>query len=184
MALTSHVIEVLDADGRCHWAHELQPGMCGEVVLTNGAGLWRYRTGDLVEVMGRHGRAPSLVFRGRRGQVHDLAGEKIDEALVAEALAVAGVRAGFAALRPDPAHRPARWQLVLDMGVTDPSGAALAVEAALCRCVHYDLARRLGQLAPLAAVVDPRSAAAIVAELAAACGAQVGAFKPPVLLSA
>lgn len=184
MALTSHVIEVLDADGCCHWAHDLQPGMRGEIVLTNGGGLWRYRTGDLVEVVDAPGRTPGLVFRGRRGQIHDLAGEKIDEALVAEALAVAGVRAGFAALRPDPAHSPARWQLVLDGEATDPSGAASAVEAALCRCVHYDLARRLGQLAPLAAVVDPRPAAAIVAELAAARGTQPGAFKPPVLLPA
>jgi len=184
MALTSHVIEVLDADGRCHWAHELQPGMRGEVVLTTGGGLWRYRTGDLVEVVAGCAATPGLRFLGRRGQVHDLAGEKLDEELVAAALSAAEVRAGFAALRPDPQQRPARWRLVLDTDAPDPAAQAAAVEVALQRCVHYAVARRLGQLAPLEVERDPRPASAIIAALAGERGIQVGSFKAPVLLPA
>mgnify|MGYP000945070478 CR=1 FL=1 len=53
--------------------------VCGqsyEVVLTNHAGLYRYRLGDVVRIVDFAGRTPVFEFDHRRGNVLDLVGEK------------------------------------------------------------------------------------------------------------
>ena len=64
--------------------------------MTTGSGLYRYRTGDLVEV-GTDGRA--IRFIGRTGNVSDLVGEKLSEAQVTRAFAKAGARGWIEAHR-------------------------------------------------------------------------------------
>jgi GH3 auxin-responsive promoter len=58
---------------------EVQEGECYELSLTNYAGLYRYRLGDVVEVVGFHHEAPVMAFRYRMGSVIDLVGEKTSE---------------------------------------------------------------------------------------------------------
>ena len=178
LAVTSAVIELLGDDGRCRWAWELRPGDEGEVVLTTGGGLWRYRLGDRVHVSGMLGRTPCLRFLGRAGCAHDLAGEKLDEALAAEAVATAA--AGYAMLQPvaDPPH----YRLWLPPGHPDPSGAAARCEARLTCVHHYAVARRLGQLAAVVPAACALDGPGLLAWLAQRRGQRLGEVKPPALL--
>ncbi len=57
-----------------------------ELVVTNHAGLYRYRLGDLVAVVGRLGEAPVIEFLHRIGTQFDLVGEKTSEAHIAAAV--------------------------------------------------------------------------------------------------
>lgn len=179
LALTSHVIELLGDDGRCRWAWELRPGDEGEVVLTTGGGLWRYRLGDRVRVDGMVGQTPSLRFLGRSGCAHDLAGEKIDEALAAEAIATLP-GAAYAMLQPVPT--PPHYRLWLPDGYSDPVTAVHLCEERLQRAHHYALARRLGQLGPLAPVRCALSPGELLVWLARQRGQRLGEVKPPALL--
>lgn len=178
LAVTSHVVELLGDDGRCRWAWELRPGDEGEVVLSTGGGLWRYRLGDRVRVTGMLGRTPCLRFLGRAGCAHDLAGEKLDEALAADAVAAVG--AEYAMLQP--ASDPPRYRLWLPAGHGDPAGAAGRCERRLLAVHHYAVARRLGQLAAVEPARCALDGGGLLAWLAARRGQRLGAVKPPALL--
>lgn len=65
---------------------ELTVGHTYEPVITNGAGLYRYRLGDMVRVEGYYGQAPILSFSHRIGTLLDLASEKVSESQVLQAL--------------------------------------------------------------------------------------------------
>ncbi len=54
-------------------------GQCYEVVMTNHAGLYRYRLGDVVRIVDFAGNTPVFEFDHRRGNVVDLVGEKTTE---------------------------------------------------------------------------------------------------------
>lgn len=54
-------------------------GQAYEVVITNQAGLYRYRLGDVVRIVDFAGRTPVFEFDHRRGNVVDLVGEKTTE---------------------------------------------------------------------------------------------------------
>ena len=183
LAVTSHFFEFLDADGNLRLAHELDDGAEYEVVLTNGAGLWRYRIGDVVECTGHLGATPSLRFLGRAGNVSDLRGEKLAEPFVAECLRVLW--------GDDEAPRVAELHAVGDVGVAhyalhvaagalrEPAAdVAARLEALLRANPHYALARRLGQLAPVRAVLLPDT----VTLPATAVPLRLGDLKPRTLV--
>lgn len=69
--------------------HELETGHEYVVVLTNVAGLVRYRLDDVVRVDGFVGRTPVLAFLHRAGRVSSLAGEKLTESQVVAAVEAA-----------------------------------------------------------------------------------------------
>ena len=98
----------------------------GEVIATTASGLYRYRTGDVVD--------SNLEFIGRN-IVSDLVGEKLSEPFVARCLH--DVR-GF--LAPDGNG----YLLVTEFAVDVDE-----IERRLCQNPQYAYARRLGQLAPL-----------------------------------
>lgn len=50
-----------------------------ELVVTNRSGLYRYRLGDVVKVVGMHDTAPVVKFCYRRSQVINIAGEKSNQ---------------------------------------------------------------------------------------------------------
>ncbi|NNF63038.1 MAG: GH3 auxin-responsive promoter family protein [Acidimicrobiia bacterium] len=64
----------------------IEIGRSYELVVTNHAGLYRYRLGDVVRVVDRFGEAPVIEFLYRRGTLLDLVGEKTSEDHVAFAL--------------------------------------------------------------------------------------------------
>lgn len=65
---------------------ELESGCDYAVILTNDAGLLRYRLNDVVRMRGWLGHAPLLEFRHRAGRVASVAGEKLTENQVVAAV--------------------------------------------------------------------------------------------------
>lgn len=55
---------------------EIRPGERYELAFTNRSGLYRYRLGDVVEVVGRYGKAPVVKYCYRINQAVNIAGEK------------------------------------------------------------------------------------------------------------
>ena len=148
LAVRSHFYEFLDPEtGDVHLAHELATGSRHEVVLTTGGGLYRYLTGDLVEVTGHLNRAPRLRFVGRTGRSVDLVGEKLSEPQVIKALD--GNR-GFLV----PRTKPSGYLLCVEDTSSRTEGESDALvartEAVLSANPYYAQACRLGQLSPLA----------------------------------
>lgn len=149
LAIRSHVFEFLDPGGNARFAHQLERGGQYEVVLTNGAGLWRYRLGDVVECTGFVKSTPTLAFLGRAGRVSDLRGEKLSETFVAQVLRDVWrdqVAPAFAMLEARTGAGDAGYDLVVSAAFP---GLEERVETALSANPNYALARRLRQLRPV-----------------------------------
>ncbi|MBI5863566.1 MAG: GH3 auxin-responsive promoter family protein [Planctomycetes bacterium] len=71
---------------------ELERGRDYVVVLTNDAGLIRYRLDDVVRVHGHLSRTPLVEFLHRAGRVSSMAGEKLTEHQVVQAVNLARER--------------------------------------------------------------------------------------------
>ena len=134
-------LEFESADGDIKRLHELDIGASYQLIISQAAGLMRYRLGDLVEVVGCYRSTPTLIFIGRAGQVCDLVGEKLNEVFVRQSLEALMPEGRFV-LVPD-----GRGYVLLSETVSP--ALASSAEAALCRAHHYALARRQGQLSPL-----------------------------------
>jgi hypothetical protein len=148
-------VELVAPDGTSHLLHEAREGHEYALLLTQAAGLLRYRLGDRVRVTGRYRDAPLLEFVGREDAVSDLVGEKLSEEEVAAALRSLLADGAFALLIPDADATPARYRIV-----TDARDARLAerLDTLLRRGHRYGEARALGQLAAptLCALPDAR----------------------------
>lgn len=78
LAVNSHFYEFQDADGKVVGAENLLRGFSYIPIVTTSGGLYRYYTGDLVEVMGHVNGVPMLRYVSRH--LGDGAfGEKLDE---------------------------------------------------------------------------------------------------------
>uniref|UniRef100_A0A8B9HWU9 GH3 domain containing n=1 Tax=Astyanax mexicanus TaxID=7994 RepID=A0A8B9HWU9_ASTMX len=66
--------------------HQVEEGKNYELVITNATGLYRYRIGDIVKVAGFHNQCPVVEFLYRRGQMLNVRGEKVSEAMFLGAL--------------------------------------------------------------------------------------------------
>jgi hypothetical protein len=190
LAIRSHFLEfaALDSSDRPSnqmplTADSLERGQRYEVILSNAGGLYRYRLGDLVEVVGYLNDCPLIRFVGRHGYVSDWFGEKLNEAHVASvlqhALASASVSPSFAMLACDPGLTPPAYVLYIEASQSDDAldRAARVIEAELRCNFHYDYARRLGQLAPIR-VFRAEGAAATYMKTALEAGQRAGDVKP------
>lgn len=65
---------------------ELKVGEKYEVVITNSAGFYRYRLGDVVKVVGYCGKAPEFQFLYRKNQLISINAEKTSEQAVHQAI--------------------------------------------------------------------------------------------------
>lgn len=143
LAADSGFFEFLDAKERPWFAWELMDGNQYEVVMTTSGGLYRYRTGDLVQCEGHADDVPVLRFQGRRGLASDMVGEKLTEQFVATCLQDI---TGFRMLIPHVQGKP-KYLLVLDKRMNiDGDSLAVTLEKRLSRNVQYEYARRIGQL--------------------------------------
>ena len=168
LAANAHFYEFEDATtGRIHPAWDLEPGQQVSPLITTGAGLLRYRLGDLVEVTGHLGQLPCLQFLGRSNTV-DLVGEKVDAVTVqrwldgnrwptdVQPVTVLGAAHGGVSGRP-------AYVLVVNLPATETPQAwgdlarqwSRELEHSLCDNFHYRLARDLGQLEPARCVCLP-----------------------------
>ncbi|XP_053367472.1 GH3 domain-containing protein isoform X2 [Clarias gariepinus] len=76
---TQHTLDTLLMD-------EVEEGKNYELIITNASGLFRYRLGDVVKVVGFHNQCPVVEFLYRPSQTLNTRGEKVNEALFLAAL--------------------------------------------------------------------------------------------------
>lgn len=159
-AVTSHILEFEDAQGRIHGVWELDKGRQYNIILTTGAGLCRYQLKDRVEVTGFQDETPCIRFLGRTGIVSDLVGEKLHiehvEDIIAHLMRGFFRCHRFAVLVPSRGVNARRYALLLETREEEPfdsSAVSVDLESRLCENCHYAYARRLGQLEP--AVIIP-----------------------------
>jgi hypothetical protein len=97
--LTSTFFELRDMAGNVQPLTSASPGDQGEMIVTNSRGLYRYETGDIVEVVGQLGQAPLLKYQRKLRATASLTGEKLTEdqvlPLVQNVLASSGVVAEY-----------------------------------------------------------------------------------------
>lgn len=151
-----------------HLLHELQVGQRYFVIVTTGAGMYRYFMNDVVEVVGKHNQAPLVEFRQKGGAMSSLTGEKLGEAHVVQAMdkALADVDvhlAGFccAPLLPENDDDPPVYALGVDGALDDEHLSALtaAFDKALCEVnLEYDTKRTSLRLGPAVGVCFPAGA--------------------------
>lgn len=105
----------------------LEEGQRYEIVITNHAGLYRYRLGDVVRIAGFEGRTPVFEFDHRRGNVVDLVGEKMTEQHFRNAFAQLareqlGGEAGLTdfTVWPDIGTLPYRYVAYAELGTAAP----------------------------------------------------------------
>jgi hypothetical protein len=177
-ALTSSVVEYIDAAGDAHLCDTLEPGSSYRVVVTTPGGFYRYAIGDVVTCTGFAQGVARLRFDGRAGVTSDLVGEKLDDAFVSSVL---GQLVQNTALMPDAAVP--RYILWVD-GQPDETvlnSIAQRVDTGLRANPHYDYARNLQQLAPVIACSRPGFMLDI-ARRKVAMGTRLGDVKPVGLL--
>jgi hypothetical protein len=75
-----------EANPPTHLCHELDVGQDYFVLMTTASGLYRYNIGDLVRVVGYAGQAPVIEFLGKGAHTCSLAGEKLTEYQVIQAM--------------------------------------------------------------------------------------------------
>jgi hypothetical protein len=77
--LGSTFFELRDEAGSVQPLTSASPGDQGEMIVTNSRGLYRYATGDIVDVVGRLGQAPLLKYQRKLRATASLTGEKLTE---------------------------------------------------------------------------------------------------------
>lgn len=160
LAYRSHVYEFQDPDDGCIYAPwELEKGQVVMPLLSTGSGLLRYQLKDLVRVDGFNEGVPVLTFLGRSGTT-DLVGEKMTAPVMEEAVTQLVLPDGLTTVctvAVDDAGNGIPGYILLLEGTPGAGDASLAkqLDGILQRHFHYQLARNLGQLAPLRCVVHP-----------------------------
>jgi hypothetical protein len=179
-----HVIELLpegETDGtRTLFLDDAEVGQRYEVVVTTSAGLYRYRMFDVVEIVGKHDKAPLAVFRHKAGTMCSITGEKLGEAHVATALHAVGFGGAGVVVAPHlPASGTPHYVVVVEEGVhIDP----VALDAALAVAnEEYDAKRKSLRLAPLTSVSVAHGSFAGIRQRRVAAGAPDAHVKLPLL---
>jgi hypothetical protein len=156
------VSELTAARPRVVSMQDLTPGESYELVITNHAGLYRYRLGDVVRIAGREGTTPVFEFDYRRGNVVDLVGEKTTEQHLRRAFArlareELGGESGLTdfALWPDLSAVPYHYVAYAELSGSEsgPPSSRLAVRLAVrldeLLAAYATLGRLNGRLDPV-----------------------------------
>ena len=151
LAVNSHFYEFAADNGEIYQAHELAADAQYRVIITTQGGLYRYDTGDCVQVCGFEQGVPRLNFIGRSGWYSDVCGEKLNEAFVRNAMLSVDPRLPEHCLLQGTAMPQPHYRLL----AADADAAWLnadvcaALDSALHANPQYAHARRIGQLHPL-----------------------------------
>src|SRR5262249_44697563 len=147
-------VEVNEAAATTRLAHELQLEHRYAVIVTTGAGLYRYQLNDVIEVTGFYHQCPLIRFIGRQSKVVDICGEKLNEeyagAIITNILAKHSLSTTFWMLAPEwPVEtRPFYTLFIQFTPDTMPNkhqlgNIALEIDKAMQDNYHYEYCRRL-----------------------------------------
>ncbi|MBT8079621.1 MAG: GH3 auxin-responsive promoter family protein, partial [Gammaproteobacteria bacterium] len=152
LAINSHFFEFEDANGNVLPSWQVQPDNTYALIVTTGGGLYRYRLGDLVRIVGFYNKTPCIEFVGKETSVSDYFGEKLSEPFVARVLRDAckqvHISPAFIMLAFDATRGRAGYRLYLQADGDVPGSLPEVVESGLRQNPHYALCVRLGQLSP------------------------------------
>lgn len=184
LAVTSHFLEFESSTGkRPQLAHELTFGEEYGVIITTGGGLWRYRLGDRIRVIGHAGGTPLIEFVGREGGISDLRGEKLNPLFIANVLEVwkEAVQwdGAFAMLAPVDEASPS-YGLFID-GAFRHNRATEILEQLIGANPHYAYCRQLGQLGHVRIFSVRRDASVSYLRRCESIGQRAGSIKPTCL---
>ncbi len=124
---------------------QLEVGKDYEIIITNLSGFYRYRIKDVIKVLGYEGESPKITFAYRKSQLLDLAGDKITENMMDEAIRRTGEELGTNIIDycvyPNRDDSPSHYEFLLEPeDELDPS-----------KCDEYRriLERHLGEINPV-----------------------------------
>lgn len=132
---------------------EVKVGERYEVVVTNRSGLYRYRLGDVIRVVGMHGKAPVVKFCYRRNQIINIAGEKSNQqqfdTAIRQFAELAGTEVVGYCVREDFAGIAPGYLFYMECGNV-PRNAAGIFEKCMCEAnPEYRACRNMGEIEPL-----------------------------------
>lgn len=171
-------------------AHELLEGRRYYILPTTSAGLYRYHIFDLVRCVGFHGRAPVIEFLNKGAHFSSLAGEKLSEFQVVEAVRAAQQATGIplkAFLLAPSWGEPPYYSLLVEIDdlPRPEDGARLAaeLERQLARVnLEYENRRRTQRLGPIRTCpIPPGSWADFQRRRLAKSGGTAEQYKQPCL---
>ena len=158
LAVRSHFYEFRSVrDSKIYLAQEVSIQEIYEVILTTAGGLYRYSSGDLIEVTGFYKKTPCLRFIGRKDQQSDLVGEKLSEHQVLESFKILKnkIEISLAFLYPTQRETKVGYTLFIENN-TDDHGSEECwrnitedFEKSLYQNPYYQQAVNIGQLEPL-----------------------------------
>lgn len=96
----------------------VQEGKDYELVITNQSGFYRYRTGDVIQVIGFYNESPMIVFKYRTKTVASISGEKFTENDLASAVRSFERRTGISVvdfcMYADRSTEPGRYVIIME----------------------------------------------------------------------
>ncbi len=120
---------------------ELEEGREYELVITNQSGLYRYRMGDVIRVVGFYNETPMIEFRYRKKNLLSLTGEKVTEDQLISAVQGlehrSGIRFTDFCVYPNQMGKRGRYEVFVEP--EQPVPADRAGECA--QILHEELAR-------------------------------------------
>jgi hypothetical protein len=143
-------LEFESADGTVKLLHELTQGQRYQLIISQSAGLTRYRLNDVIEVVGTYRSTPLIKFIGRSSHVCDMTGEKLHEYFVRDSLTPL-IPSGHFLLIPYQSD-VSGYVLLVDYQQKELAERA---DKALCQSHHYKYARFVGQLSQLRVLLIP-----------------------------
>ena len=153
LAINSHFYEFISEEdrGTIFRHHELIAGKQYIPVITTSAGLYRYKTNDVVLISGKVKDVPMMKFIGRADETVDLFGEKLNAVFVDKILDQIGnifftqctFKMMAPVLRPKPHYALFVEGILRSDNVTQ---MAFAMDEELRKNHHYALCQKLGQL--------------------------------------
>ncbi len=151
LTVNSHFYEFIDETGNIFRAHELQEGSRYRIILTTQGGLYRYNTGDQVEICAIEEQVPRLTFIGRNDLHSDICGEKLNEAFVRQAMQQTDAKLARYCLLQGFIHPAAHYRLIAANTAQQwlSRNIIAALEQALSANPQYAYAQRIGQLGTL-----------------------------------
>lgn len=138
--------EFIDSQQRIYRLHELQVGHEYEIVISQLAGLYRYRIGDTVRVTHFYQNTPCLEFMGRREKISDLVGEKLNERFVEKIFHQAPFSNSICQCLIPLMRETGQGQYYLLTDNKALAGCELHLDQLLSEAFHYHNARNMSQL--------------------------------------
>ena len=97
---------------------QLEVGKEYEIIITNLSGFYRYRIKDVLKVLGYEGESPKITFSYRKSQLLDLAGDKITESMMDEAIRRTGDELGVNIIDycvyPNRDDSPSHYEFIIE----------------------------------------------------------------------